>query len=201
MLLNILLRLLTVGVMVLPLAGLVTGCATTADKGSVSVPRGWSWRNLTQEVRLSEPGANELVVVINYNAPFGNHAGLFAGTRLSDPAGSYRSVRSRLPEWREPSLVDYVAYQMSDGWRIQIYRFDLSGHELSAVLGRLTEADRGMPLFCAAAVQNAIAGIGPFQSIPATWWTSPAALADRLDALLDEGGIVGVCRRIDGSAC
>lgn len=201
MLLNILLRLLTVAVMVLPLAGLVTGCATTADKGAALMQRGWSWRGLTEEIRLTEPSANELVVVINHNAPFGNHAGLFAGARLSDPAGSYRSVRSRLSEWREPSLGDYVAYQLTDGWRIQIYRFELSEQEFSAVLGRLPEADRGMPLFCGAAVQNAIAGIGPFQRIPATWWTSPAALADRLDALLGESGLAGVCLRVDGTMC
>ncbi|MCB1933997.1 MAG: hypothetical protein KDI45_16220, partial [Candidatus Accumulibacter sp.] len=120
---------------------------------------------------------------------------------LSDPAGSYKNVRAKSPDWRRVSLADYVAYQMDDGLRIQIYRFTLSDQQFSAVVARLPEADSAMPLFCGAAVQNAIAGIGPFKSIEATWWTSPAELGRRLAPLTGAAHAAGVCLWPDGLPC
>ena len=40
------------------------------------------------------------------------------------------------------------------------------------------------PLFCVVAVQNQIAGVGPFSGIAETGWTSPAALAERLELVV-----------------
>ena len=153
------------------------------------------------DVRLDEPRGNEVVVVINNNAPGGNHAGFFVGARLSNPAGTYRLARLKTPDWKRPSLADYVSYQMEDGTNIRIYRFSLNEEDLSAIAARLTVADRAMSLFCGAAVQNAIAGIGPFYAIEAIWWTSPAALAERLDALVGETLAAGACVMADGSPC
>lgn len=182
--------------LLLPLSLLVlTACASVAGDGERPVDA------LTAEIHLVEPRRNEVVVVINNNAALGNHAGIFAGERLSDPAGSYRNVRSQSPGWQRATLADYVAYQMVDGLRIQIYRFSLAKTDFDAVVSRLPEADGAPPLFCGAAVQNAIAGIGPFASIESTWWTSPADLARRLEPLTGEALAVGVCLWPDGLPC
>lgn len=181
---------------------LLAGCVSVPENGASGQPVGErSPDSLSTEVHLVEPAANEVVVVINNNAALGNHAGIFAGERLSDPAGSYKNVRAKSPDWRRVSLADYVAYQMDDGLRIQIYRFTLSDQQFSAVVARLPEADSAMPLFCGAAVQNAIAGIGPFKSIEATWWTSPAELGRRLAPLTGAAHAAGVCLWPDGLPC
>lgn len=201
-------RRLPGGVLVLPSAHacwpllLLAGCATVAANGEAGrhgAER--STDSLTAEIRLAEPGPDEVVVVINNNAAFGNHAGIFAGGRLSDPAGSYRDVRAESPGWLRVSLADYVAYQMVDGLRIQVYRFTLPEAQFSEVVARLPEADSAAPLFCGAAVQNAIAGIGPFQSIETTWWTSPAELARRLASLTTDQQVSGTCLWPDGLPC
>lgn len=184
------------------LAMLLGGCASRAENGEPGHRFGErSWDSLRTEIQLAEPAANEVVVVINNNAALGNHAGIFAGERLSDPAGSYKNVRARSPDWQRVSLADYVAYQMDDGLRIQIYRFTLSERQFSDVVARLPEADSALPLFCGAAVQNALAGIGPFAGIDATWWTSPAELARRLEPLTGGAKAVGVCLWPDGLPC
>lgn len=151
-------------------------------------------------IRLAEPGDEELAVVINANAVFGNHAGLFAGSRLSDPAGSYVSFRRQQPGWT-PSLADYVRFQTTDGPHIRVYRFRLAPDEIASIAERLPEADGAAPLFCAAAVQNAIAGVGPFAGIPRTGWTSPANVASLLDQLLTAAGNAGRCELPDGTPC
>jgi len=176
---------------------LLAACATAPGSGE----SGPSWDSLSTEVQLAEPGEHEVVVVINNNAVLGNHAGIFAGARLSDPAGSYRNVGSQLPDWQHARLADYVAYQMVDGLRIRVYRFTLPEPQFAAVVSRLPEADRALPLFCGAAVQNAIAGIGPFHGIEATWWTSPADLAGLLDSLTGTRHAAGVCLWADGRPC
>ena len=178
------------------LALLLSACASTPPE----VEHDWT-RSGIAAVRLDEPRGNEVVVVINNNAPGGNHAGIFVGARLSDPAGTYRLVRLKTPDWKQPSLADYVWFQMEDGRNIRIYRFSLNEEDLSAVAARLPVADRAMSLFCGAAVQNAIAGIGPFRTIEAIWWTSPTALAERLDALVGETHAAGACEMADGSPC
>ncbi|WP_291992911.1 hypothetical protein [Candidatus Accumulibacter sp. ACC003] len=191
--------------LVAPALWLLVACATPPDPGDAPVAAGESsFDAANPAIHLADPGDNEVVVVINNNAVLGNHAGLFAGARLSDPAGSYRNVRAASGDRRPASLADYVAYQMVDGPLIRIYRFTLPPSQFAAVVARLPEADRAMPLFCGAAVHNAIAGIGPFKGLAATWWTSPAELARRLDSLIAAPPTehsVGTCLWPDGRRC
>jgi len=151
--------------------------------------------------RLQEPRDDEVVVVVNNNSGIGNHAGLFVGRRLSDPAGSYRFIRAQSKGWRRPTLNDYVGFQMTDGERIQSFRFTLPQAELSAIAARLPVADAAAPLFCASAVNNALAGIGPFARIKPVNWMSPAAVAEQLEALLAGNPALGRCVLPDGAAC
>jgi hypothetical protein len=155
-----------------------------------------------EAITLTEPGANEVVIVINNNAAFGNHAGIFAGSRLSDPAGSYAYFRRAEPGW-QPRLQDYVRFQSSDGMHIRAYRFRLPAADFSAVLARLPEADQAKPLFCATAVHNSIAGIGPFSAMPQSGWITPAKLAELLDQLIIASGegAAGACEFPNGAPC
>lgn len=57
------------------------------------------------------------------------------------------------------------------------------------------------PLFCGAAVQNLIAGVGPFAGVPAVYWSSPAELAGRLTPLYGRPDAPGVCVWPDGESC
>ena len=57
------------------------------------------------------------------------------------------------------------------------------------------------PLFCAAGVQNLIAGVGPFAAIDPVYWTSPASLADLLDGLRNGPAAPGVCVMPDNRPC
>ena len=150
---------------------------------------------------LAEPLADEVVVIINNNAAFGNHAGLFVGDRLSDPAGSYRKVRAWTAGWKRPTLNDYIAYQRVDGERVETYRFRVASEVLEKVAERLPEADHAAPLFCGAGVNNAIAGIGPFAGIEKRWWVSPATLAAALSAIIAADPQTGACLLPDGSSC
>jgi len=151
-----------------------------------------------EAMRLAEPAPDEVALVINANAAFGNHAGLFAGARLSDPAGSYVALRRRQPDW-QASLADYVRFQSSDGTHIRVYRFRLETEDFAAVTARLPEADRAAPLFCATAVHNAVAGIGPFSPLALAGWTSPIRVATLLDRLVSAGA--GSCELPDASPC
>lgn len=153
-----------------------------------------------EAIKLAEPGADEVVIVINNNAAFGNHAGIFAGSRLSDPAGSYAYFRRAEAGW-QPRLQDYVRFQSSDGMHIRAYRFRLPAADFSAVLARLPEADQAKPLFCATAVQNSIAGIGPFAAIPPAGWTTPAKLAEQLDQLVASTSATASCELPNGAPC
>jgi hypothetical protein len=151
--------------------------------------------------RLAEPAANEVVVVINNNAAGGTHSGMFAGTRLSDPSGSYVAERSRDASWPGPSLDDYVRFQLEDGEDVRVYRFRLDQRDFARIDERLRNEGPTAPLFCAAAVQNHLAGVGPFAGIPRVWWTTPSALAERLDALALGRAQAGVCLRPAGEPC
>lgn len=159
--------------------------------------------NSSTEIKLEEPRSQEVVIIINNNSALGNHAGLFVGSRLSDPAGSFVAERSRLPGWTVPLLADYVEFQKLDGPKIQLFRFTLAAADVAALEARLPEADRAAPLFCAAAVQNAIAGIGPFQAIKPAFFTTPAGLAEVLRPLSKGNSQVagGRCAWADGAAC
>ena len=150
---------------------------------------------------LQEPRDDEVVVVINNTGGIGNHAGIFVGRRLSDPAGSYRFVRAKAKGWRRPTLNDYVGFQMVDGNHDQSFRFTLPEAEFSAIAARLPVADAAAPLFCAAAVNNALAGIGPFGEIKAVNWRTPAAVAEELEAILAANPGIGRCVLPDGSPC
>jgi len=150
---------------------------------------------------LQEPRDDEVVVIINNNGGIGNHAGIFVGRRLSDPAGSYRFIRAKAKGWRRPTLNDYVGFQMNDGQRVQSYRFALPEAEASAIAARLPAADAAAPLFCASAVNNALAGIGPFAGIKPVNWMTPAAVAEQLEAILAANPGIGRCVLPDGSSC
>ncbi|MEN9887452.1 MAG: hypothetical protein RL758_2030 [Pseudomonadota bacterium] len=156
---------------------------------------------LSQQTHLSEPAADEVVVVINHNADLGNHTGVWVGNFLADPAGSYISLRSRGPNWSGPSLSDYVRFQMEDGHRVLVYRFRLKPHEFAQIRQRVVTAGPTAPLYCAAAVQNFIAGIGPFAAIKPVNWTSPADLARELLPLWQGNAPHGACLWPDGEPC
>ena len=151
--------------------------------------------------RLAEPDELEVAIVVNNNAIGGSHTGMFAGGRLSDPSGSYVSVRSRDPAWPGVSLNDYVRFQRQDGEDVRIYRFRLEARDFAIIDGRLRSESATPALFCAATVQNHVAGIGPFAGIEPVWWTSPAALAERLDTLVDARSAAAACIRPSGVPC
>lgn len=150
---------------------------------------------------LAEPAANEVVIIINNNAVAGNHAGIFAGARLNDPAGSYLGTRSQDSNWSGPSLADYVEFQKEDGERIQIYRFKLAPGDFAAIDNRMASAGITPPLFCAVQVHNLVAGLGPFGSLEKVGWTTPASLARQLDKLIDGQAAPGECVMPDNQAC
>lgn len=150
---------------------------------------------------LGEPGANEVVIVINNNAGPGTHAGIFAGIRLNDPAGSYLGTRAMDKNWTGPSLADYVEFQKEDGEKIQIYRFKLAAADFAALDVRMASAGPTPPLFCAVAVQNLIAGLGPFKPIPSVGWATPASLAESLDQLINSQIASGQCVLPDNQSC
>jgi hypothetical protein len=149
---------------------------------------------------LAAPGAREIVVVVNNNIKM-VHAGMFVGTHLLDPAGSYLAVRSESKQWSGPSLADYVMFQLEDGDAVSIYRFALAAEDMRAIEARVAAASGTLPLFCAAKVQNILSGIAPFESVPTTWLTSPARLAAHLDRLVQAQVRAGSCAWADGSAC
>ncbi|HQT00252.1 MAG: hypothetical protein B7Y26_06120 [Hydrogenophilales bacterium 16-64-46] len=150
-------------------------------------------------IRLAEPAVDEAVVVINDNALGGNHAGLFAGDRLIDPAGSYFGVRGEDKTWSGPTLADYTRYQTTDGLKVRVYRFRLSPDAMAQLRQRIADAGPTPPLFCAAAVQNLLVDLAPFDAITRTGFTTPTALGKRLDALVSNG--VGECQQLDASPC
>jgi hypothetical protein len=152
-------------------------------------------------IALTEPAPDEVVVVINDNAFGGNHAGIFAGSLLFDPAGSYRNVRGQDKDWQEPTLVDYARYQMLDGLKIRFYRFRLQSQAFSAIAQRMLTAAPTPPLFCASAVQNLLVGIPPFNAIERASWTTPTALGQLLDTLTRGASAAGICQNLDASPC
>lgn len=172
--------------------------------GSLHAQEAPNWRSEPPpeaDIRLAEPAPDEVVVVLNVNALGGNHAGLFAGSLLIDPAGSYYGVRGRDKTWPGPTLRDYARYQTIDGLKIRFYRFRLKPHVFSEIVRRVREAGATPPLFCASAVQNLLAELAPFDAVRQIGWTTPTALARVLDALTQGEGAVGVCQKLDGTRC
>ncbi|MGA9165401.1 MAG: hypothetical protein WBZ31_13170 [Thiobacillus sp.] len=152
-------------------------------------------------IRLAEPAPDEVVVVINDNAMGGNHAGLFAGSLLIDPAGSYFGMRGEDQSWKGPTLADYARYQTVDGPAIRVYRFRLQQQAFATIVQRIHAAGFTPPLFCASAVQNLLVGVTPFDTIEHTGWTSPTALGRVLDTLTQGEGAAGECQKLDATPC
>lgn len=152
-------------------------------------------------INLAEPLPDEVVVMINDNALGGNHAGLFAGGQLIDPAGSYFGMRGKDKHWPGPTLADYARYQTVDGLKVRFYRFRLQPGAFADVLQRIRDAGPTPPLFCASAVQNLLVGIAPFNGIEETGFTTPTALGRLLDKLTQGADAVGECQQLDASPC
>ncbi len=152
-------------------------------------------------VNLQEPAADEVAIVINNNAGFGTHAGMFVGTRLSDPAGNYAMARRGEPGWKGPTLHDYVEHQMVDGYRVQIFRFKLVPGDISIIDSRVANAGITVPLNCAAEVRDEVAGVGLFKAINPKGWLSPSALAEALLPLIEGPTAVGACVWPNGQPC
>ena len=152
-------------------------------------------------IAIAEPASNEVVVVVNDNALGGNHAGLFAGTVLVDPAGSYFGIRGQEPDWKGPTLADYARYQTVDGLKIRLYRFRLDPAAFLVIAQRVREAGPTPPLFCASAVQNILAGAPPFEAIERVGWTTPSSLGRVLDKLTHGKEAIGECQNLDASLC
>lgn len=150
---------------------------------------------------LAEPGALEVVVVINANSFSGSHAGMFAGTRLYDPSGTYAGVRSQDSAWRHPTLADYVSYHLRDGPDVRIYRFHLAQAEFDLVRTRIENAGWSMPMFCARDVQDVLAGVGRFKRLEAGKWTSPVRLGERLEEVEPTTLVSGACGAQDAQPC
>ena len=145
----------------------------------------------TPIVEVGEPGENEIVIVINDRL---GHAGVFVGSLLEDPGGSYFDTHQDI----DPTLEDYIKYQLSDGPNVTIYRFKLSLADFSAI-GSGTATSNGGEFFCAATVQCLISGVGPFKSIPLVGYPIfPSALAARLKLLVTA---VGQCQTPNGKPC
>ena len=152
-------------------------------------------------IKLAEPASDEVVVVINDNAFGGNHAGLFAGSLLIDPAGSYVNMRSDDASWQGPTLADYARFQTVDGPNIRFYRFRLQPQAFASIEQRIRASGFTPPLFCASAVQNLLVGISPFDTVERTGWTSPTALGRELDALTQGNAAAGECQKLDATPC
>jgi hypothetical protein len=172
--------------------------AACADLAPINDP---DPQRIERRARLADVAPDEVVIVINNNAAGGRHSGMFAGRELSDPSGSYVFQRSGTPGWPGPTLDDYVAFQLEDGANVRVYRFRLQAPDFAAVERRIRSTGVTPPLFCAVAVQNQIAGIGPFAGIEETGWTSPSALARRLDPLVGKPVTAGACLRPSGNSC
>ncbi len=176
-------------------AALLAGCASTPWAES----RQGRWPLVPE--KLPDPAPNEVVIVVNMNSAVGTHAGMFVGSLLSDPAGMYLQARSEDRKWKRPTLSDYVRFQMEDGDRVLAFRFYLDQRDADAIAARVREHGWGMPLYCAADVQNQIAGIGPFRTIKPIGWTSPAQLGEQLHYLANGTLKLGACVWPDGKLC
>ena len=153
------------------------------------------------KITIAEPAQNEVIVVVNDNALGGNHAGLFAGNQLIDPAGSYFGRRGVDKAWSGPTLADYARFQTVDGLKIRLYRFLLKPKAFSEIARRVRDAGPTPPLFCASTVQNLLAAAEPFDAVERVGWTTPAALGRLLDGLTRGEKAIGECQNLDASPC
>lgn len=171
------------------------GCATSYYSPEETAAAPW------HKVDAAEPAPDEVVIVVNNNAGFGTHAGLFVGARLSDPAGGYVNARQNATGWSGPTLHDYIRFQLEDGNRVQTFRFTLAPEDIAIIDARVANAGMGKPLYCAADVRDQVAGVGPFKAMRTGEWLSPAGLAELLLPYVEGPGAVGVCAWANGVPC
>ena len=171
------------------------GCTATYREPEDTAAMPW------YAVVIAEPAPNEVVIVVNNNAGFGTHAGMFVGSRLSDPAGGYVNTRQMVSGWNGPTLRDYIQFQLEDGNRVQTFRFVLAPGDIAVIDARVASAGMGKPLYCAADVRDQIAGVGPFKALVAGEWLSPAGLAELLLPYVEGPGAVGACVWANGVPC
>lgn len=174
---------------------IIGGCTVTYREPEETAATPW------YKVVIVEPASNEVVIVVNNNAGFGTHAGMFVGSRLSDPAGGYVNARQMVGGWNAPTLRDYIQFQLEDGNRIQTFRFVLAPEDIAVINARIANAGMGTPLYCAADVRDQIAGVGPFKALAAGDWLSPAGLAELLLPYVEGPGATGACVWANGAPC
>lgn len=174
---------------------LSSGCTSTYREPEETQAAPW------HKVAVAEPALNEVVIVINNNAGFGTHAGMFVGARLSDPAGSYIHARQMVSGWNGPTLRDYLQFQLEDGNRVQTFRFVLAPEDIAIIDARVANAGMGRPLYCAADVRDQVAGVGPFKGMATGEWLSPAGLAELLLHYIEGSGAAGECAWANGAPC
>jgi len=179
----------------------VAGCGSSYRYPDELIAAGNKGDNTVHAVNLPEPAADEVAIVINNNAGFGTHAGLFVGARLSDPAGNYWRERHGEPGWERPTLRDYVEHQMVDGLRVQIFRFRLNPTDIRIIDTRVAHAGITVPLNCAAEVRAQVANVGAFKALNGKGWLSPSGLAEELLPLIEGPGAVGTCVWPNGRPC
>lgn len=153
------------------------------------------------DFNVAEPGADEVVIVINNNSGFGTHSGMFVGARMSDPAGNYEMVRRFESDWKGATLRDYVQHQMVDGLRVQLFRFKLDPADINIIDERVARQGITVPLNCAVEVRDQIANVGVFKALKPTGWLSPNELAEQLLPLITGPVAVGVCTWPNGRSC
>jgi len=110
-------------------------------------------------------------------------------------------MRGEDASWQGPTLEDYARYQTVDGPNIRFYRFRLQPQAFASIEQRIRASGFTPPLFCAAAVQNLLAGLAPFDSLEHTGWTSPTALGRELDTLTQGDAAAGECQKLDATPC
>ena len=194
------LALVTAG-MVLSVLSVLAGCGSSYRYPNEFIAAGKSGDHDVHAVNVAEPAADEVAIVINNNAGFGTHAGLFVGARMSDPAGNYWRERRDDPTWLRPTLRDYVAHQMVDGLRVQVFRFKLDLADIQIIDKRVANQGITVPLNCAAEVRDQVANVGLFKALKPKGWLSPAALAEQLLPLIEGPTAVGICTWGNGRPC
>ena len=195
-------RALAVAIFCLTILAALSGCASSSYRypDELILARNSGDFN-AHAINVPEPAADEVVVVINNNAGFGTHAGLFVGARLSDPAGNYDRVRHFEHDWKGPTLFDYVQHQMVDGLRVQLFRFKLDAADINIIETRVAHQGITVPLNCAVEVRDQIANVGLFKALKPAGWLSPNELAEQLLPLIEGPTAVGVCVWPNGRPC
>ena len=192
--------LVLAGLLAGSLAGVLAGCAHhVATRPETSAPA-LLVEGYPDRLSMADVGAHEVVVVINNNIKM-LHAGMWAGARLLDPAGSYVATRGMNRSWPGANLPDYTRFQLEDGPQVKLYRFSLSPEAFARIAERVAKAGGTIPPFCAAKVRGVLSGIKPFQSVSDAFLATPAGLAEALDDILLAMPTAGRCQWPNGLSC